>query len=171
VSEGGVRTYTQVKRQLSVDEQWTAPKLVANGVIKAFGTQLRNQPTARCEFYSTLSASHLQDLTECAVLADSLQEFEDVFAGAEDKKKSCGDVDGGGVGVHPTDNYLVRDVRRGCACHAGGAFLAEGSSGRTGQTGQSGASGQAPIRSCSARPEPWGTGLPAAGQIKARTVQ
>ncbi|MFD0274637.1 NACHT domain-containing protein [Kitasatospora sp. NPDC127111] len=87
-SEDGTRTFTQVKRQLAGDEQWTVSKLVANGVIKAFGTQLRNEPTARCEFRSTLSASHLQDFTESAVLASSLQEFEEVFAGAKEKNDS-----------------------------------------------------------------------------------
>ncbi|WP_042401356.1 NACHT domain-containing protein [Streptacidiphilus carbonis] len=92
--DNGARVYTQVKRQLSTDDHWSVSKLVANGVLKAFGEQLRDDPAAECEFYSTLSASHLQELTESAVLAKDLQEFESVFAKAEDKKaswdKTCG---------------------------------------------------------------------------------
>ncbi|MFB7122984.1 NACHT domain-containing protein [Kitasatospora sp. NPDC056273] len=84
----GSRTYAQVKRQLDGDEQWTLAKLVGRGIIKDFGRQLKIASTAKCEFYSTLSASHLQDLTESARMAGDLQDFEGVFAAAKEKKQS-----------------------------------------------------------------------------------
>ncbi|GAA1992844.1 hypothetical protein [Kitasatospora viridis] len=90
----GSRTYTQVKRQLAGDEQWTTATLVAKGIIKDFGKRIEAESTARCEFCSTLSASHLQELSDSARMAGNLKEFEDVFAAAEDKKKSWNRIRG-----------------------------------------------------------------------------
>jgi hypothetical protein len=90
--EDGSHTYTQVKRQQSVDDEWTVATLVARGVIPAFGQRLAEEPAARCEFFSALSASHLQQLSDEARMADSLAEFEAEFAGAADKKKSWGRI-------------------------------------------------------------------------------
>jgi hypothetical protein len=51
-SQDGSRTYTQEKRQQSVDDEWTIGTLVSRGVIQAFGQRLGEEPTARCEFFS-----------------------------------------------------------------------------------------------------------------------
>lgn len=64
-SEDGSRIYTQVKRQQSLDEEWTIGTLVSRGVIPAFGRRLADEPAVRCEFYSALSASHLQQMSDC----------------------------------------------------------------------------------------------------------
>src|SRR5450756_2156128 len=84
----GSRTYTQVKRQQSVDDEWSVGTLVSRGVIPAFGERLAEESAARCEFFSGLSASHLQQLGEDARMADSLSEFEAKFANAAAKKAS-----------------------------------------------------------------------------------
>jgi hypothetical protein len=84
----GSRTYTQVKRQQSVDDEWTVGTLVSRGVIPAFGVRLGKEPAARCEFFSALSASHLQQLSDDARMAGSLDEFEAKFAASVAKKKS-----------------------------------------------------------------------------------
>jgi hypothetical protein len=60
----------------------------SRGVLTAFGERLGQEPSARCEFFSALSASHLQDLTESAPMAADLAEFEARFAGAKDKRAS-----------------------------------------------------------------------------------
>src|SRR6266851_937303 len=85
---GGSRIYTQVKRQQAPDAEWKIGTLVSRGVLTAFGIRLGEEPAARCEFFSTLSASHLQDLTESARMASDLAEFEAQFAAAEGKKAS-----------------------------------------------------------------------------------
>jgi hypothetical protein len=82
------RTYTQVKRQQAPDKEWTIGTLVSRGVLTAFGERLGQEPSARCEFFSALSASHLQDLTESALMATDLAEFEARFAAAKDKRTS-----------------------------------------------------------------------------------
>jgi len=84
----GSRTYTQVKRQQSVDQEWTIGTLVSRGVIPAFGGRLGEDPAARCEFFSALSASHLHQLSEDARMAASLAEFETRFVAARNKKES-----------------------------------------------------------------------------------
>ena len=84
----GSRIYTQVKRQQSVDDEWSVGTLVSRGVIPAFGERLGEEPTAHCEFFSALSASHLQQLSDDARMADSLSEFEAEFAKAAAKKTS-----------------------------------------------------------------------------------
>ena len=84
----GSRTYTQVKRQQSLDEEWTIRTLVSRGVIPAFGQRLAEEPDARCEFFSALSASHLQQLSDDARTAGSLEEFEETFVAARNKKAS-----------------------------------------------------------------------------------
>jgi hypothetical protein len=84
----GSRTYTQVKRQQAPDKEWTIGTLVSRGVLIAFGERLGQEPSARCEFFSTLSASHLQDLTESAPMATDLAEFEARFAMSRDKRAS-----------------------------------------------------------------------------------
>lgn len=84
----GSRTYTQVKRQQAPDKEWTIGTLVSRGVLTAFGERLGQEPSARCEFFSALSASHLQDLTESAPMAADLAEFEASFAAARDKRAS-----------------------------------------------------------------------------------
>jgi hypothetical protein len=84
----GSRTYTQVKRQQSVDEEWTIGTLVSRGVLPAFGLRLGEEPAARCEFFSALSASHLQQMAEDARMAKDLAEFEAQFVAAKEKKKS-----------------------------------------------------------------------------------
>jgi hypothetical protein len=84
----GSRAYTQVKRQLAPDKEWTIGTLVSRGVLTAFGERLGQEPSARCEFFSALSASHLQDLTESAPMAADLAEFEARFAAAKDKRAS-----------------------------------------------------------------------------------
>ena len=71
-SASGSRTYTQVKRQQSIDEEWTIKTLISRGVIPAFGRRLAEEPDARCEFFSALSASHLQQLSDDARTAGSL---------------------------------------------------------------------------------------------------
>lgn len=86
--EDGTRVYAQVKRQQAPDQEWKIGTLVARGVLPAFGDRLREEPSARCEFLSTLSASHLQDLTESALLAEDLSEFETRLAAAADKAAS-----------------------------------------------------------------------------------
>src|ERR1700743_2448172 len=50
----GSRTYTQVKRQQSVDKEWTIGTLVSRKVIGAFGQKLGEDSAARCEFFSAL---------------------------------------------------------------------------------------------------------------------
>ena len=87
-SASGSRTYTQVKRQQSLDEEWTIKTLISRGVIPAFGRRLAEEPDARCEFFSALSASHLQQLSDDARTAGSLQEFEETFVAARNKKAS-----------------------------------------------------------------------------------
>jgi hypothetical protein len=82
----GSRTYTQVKRQQSVDDEWTVGTLVSRGVIPAFGVRLGKEPAARCEFFSALSALHLQQLSDDARMAGSLDEFEAKFAASVAKK-------------------------------------------------------------------------------------
>ena len=84
----GSRVYTQVKRQQSVDEEWSVGTLVSRGVIPAFGQRLGKDPAARCEFFSALSASHLQQMSEDARMADSLAEFETQFVTAKNKRES-----------------------------------------------------------------------------------
>jgi hypothetical protein len=84
----GSRTYTQVKRQQSVDEGWAIGTLVSRRVIPAFGRKLAEDPTSRCEFFSALSASHLLQISDDARQAASLDEFEAVFVAAEKKKAS-----------------------------------------------------------------------------------
>ncbi len=68
-------------------KEWTIGTLVSRGVLTAFGERLGQEPSARCEFFSALSASHLQDLTESAPMAADLAEFEATFAAA-DKRAS-----------------------------------------------------------------------------------
>ncbi len=84
----GSRTYTQVKRQQAPDKEWTIGTLVSRGVLTDFGERLGQEPSARCEFFSALSASHLQDLTESAPMATDLAEFEARFAAAAGKRAS-----------------------------------------------------------------------------------
>jgi hypothetical protein len=84
----GSRTYTQVKRQQAPDKEWTIATLVSRGVLAAFGERLGQEPSARCEFFSTLSASHLQELAESAPMATDLAEFEARLAVARDKRAS-----------------------------------------------------------------------------------
>jgi hypothetical protein len=86
----GSRTYTQVKRQQSVDEEWTIGTLVSRKVIPAFGQRLGEDPAARCEFFSALSASHLQQMSEDARMAADLAEFEKRFVTSKGKKESWG---------------------------------------------------------------------------------
>ena len=86
--ENGSRTYAQVKRQHSLDRDWTIKQLVSRKVLTAFGQRLGEEPTARCEFLSMLSASHLQQLSEDARLSNSLDEFETTFVHAKDKNDS-----------------------------------------------------------------------------------
>lgn len=88
----GSRTYTQVKRQQAPDKEWTIGALVSRGVLTAFGERLGQELSARCEFFSALSASHLQELTESAVMAADLAEFETRFAAAKDKRTSWDEV-------------------------------------------------------------------------------
>jgi hypothetical protein len=87
-SQDGSRTYTQVKRQQSVDDEWTIGTLVSRKVIQAFGSRLGEYPAARCEFFSALSASHLQQLSDDARMSASLDEFETIFAASIDKNRS-----------------------------------------------------------------------------------
>jgi hypothetical protein len=84
----GSRVYTQVKRQQSVDDEWTIGTLVSRGVIPAFGQRLGEDPAAHCEFFSALSASHLLQMSEDARMAASLVEFETQFVAAKSKKES-----------------------------------------------------------------------------------
>ena len=70
------------------DDEWTVGTLVSRGVIPAFGGRLGEDPAARCEFFSALSASHLQQMSEDARMAASLAEFETQFAEAANKKES-----------------------------------------------------------------------------------
>jgi hypothetical protein len=86
--EDGSHTYTQVKRQQAIDDEWSVGTLVSRGVIRAFGERLGEDPAARCEFFSALSASHLQQMGEDAWMAASLDEFEAEFAKSEAKKAS-----------------------------------------------------------------------------------
>ena len=88
----GSRTYTQVKRQQAPDQGWSIRTLVSRGVLTAFGDRLRDEPAARCEFFSTLSASHLQELTESAPMAADLNEFETRYAAAQDKRASWDEI-------------------------------------------------------------------------------
>src|SRR5258708_22856927 len=75
----GSRQYSQVKRQLFADTEWRIADLVSRGILGSFGRQLGADERATCAFYSTLSASHLQELTESARAATSLAEFEAEF--------------------------------------------------------------------------------------------
>jgi hypothetical protein len=84
----GSRTYTQVKRQQVLDEEWAIGTLVSRGVIPAFGQRLGEDPAARCEFFSALSASHLQQMSEDARMAADLAEFETRYVAAKNKKES-----------------------------------------------------------------------------------
>ena len=88
----GSRTYTQVKRQQAPDQGWSIRTLVSRGVLTAFGDRLRDEPAARCEFFSALSASHLQELTESAPMAADLNEFEIQYAAAKDKRASWDEI-------------------------------------------------------------------------------
>lgn len=88
----GSRTYTQVKRQQAPDREWAIGTLVSRGVLTAFGERLGQEPSARCEFFSTLSASHLQELAESAPMATDLKEFETQFAVASNKRASWGEL-------------------------------------------------------------------------------
>jgi hypothetical protein len=97
--EDGSRTYTQVKRQQSVDDEWSVGTLVSRGVLPAFGERLAEEPAARCEFFSALSASHLLQLSEDARMADSLSEFEAEFARSEAKKASWEKIRGAWPGA------------------------------------------------------------------------
>ena len=101
----GSRTYAQVKRQQAPDREWTVGTLVSRGVLPAFGERLREEPSARCEFFSTLSASHLQDLTENAPLARDLDEFETLFAAAQDKQASWQEILSAWPGVTPEEAW------------------------------------------------------------------
>jgi hypothetical protein len=100
------RTYTQVKRQRAPDKEWTVGTLVSRGVLTSFGERLGADPTARCEFFSTLSASHLQDLTENATMAADLREFETQFAVAKDKQESWGEIQRAWPGITPEQAWL-----------------------------------------------------------------
>jgi hypothetical protein len=51
------RTYTQVKWQRLVHDEWTIGTLLSRKMIQAFGAKLGEDPAARCEFFSALSAS------------------------------------------------------------------------------------------------------------------
>ena len=97
--EDGSHTYTQVKRQQSVDDEWSVGTLVSRGVLPAFGERLAEEPAARCEFFSALSASHLLQLSEDARMADSLSEFEAEFARSEAKKASWEKIRGAWPGA------------------------------------------------------------------------
>jgi hypothetical protein len=108
------RTYTQVKRQQSVDDEWTVGTLISRGVIPAFGERLRQEPDAHCEFFSALSASHLQQLSDDARMAGSLEEFEREFAGAEAKKRSWEKIRGAWPGTTAEEAWqLLRRVTAG----------------------------------------------------------
>jgi hypothetical protein len=112
--EDGSRTYTQVKRQQSVDDEWSVGTLVSRGVIPAFGQRLGEEPAARCEFFSALSASHLQQLSDDARMAGSLDEFEKEFAGSEAKKKSWDKLCGAWPGITAEEAWQrLRQVAAG----------------------------------------------------------
>jgi hypothetical protein len=83
------RTYAQVKRQQSPDDQWKIGTLASRGVLGNFATKLRSDSTAVCEFVSTLSATHLQDLIESAIRTEKVAEFENYFI--EGTKKASWD--------------------------------------------------------------------------------
>ena len=97
----GSRTYTQVKRQQAPDREWTIGRLVSRGVLTAFGDRLGQEPSARCEFFSTLSASHLQELAESAPMATDLQEFEAQFAAVGNKRASWDELCRAWPGITP----------------------------------------------------------------------
>ncbi|HET6187417.1 MAG TPA: hypothetical protein VFE59_10490 [Trebonia sp.] len=109
-SASGSRTYTQVKRQQSLDEEWTIKTLVSRGVIPAFGRRLAEEPDAHCEFFSALSASHLQQLSDDARTAGSLQEFEKTFVAARNKKASWDELRGAWKDATPEQAW--RRLRR-----------------------------------------------------------
>jgi len=84
----GSKEYTQVKRQLSADAEWKIGTLISRGVLGDFGRLLGTDPRATCNFSSTLSASHLQELTESARAAKDPAEFESKLLGSAEKKAS-----------------------------------------------------------------------------------
>lgn len=79
------RTYAQVKRQQAPDREWDIATLASREVLMNFAVKLRADPQAKCEFISTLSATHLQDLVESARHADSATEFETHFVKGDKK--------------------------------------------------------------------------------------
>ena len=88
----GSREYTQVKRQLSADTEWKIGALISRGILGDFGRLLAADASATCNFSSTLSASHLQELTESARAAKDRTEFETKLVGAPGKTASWREV-------------------------------------------------------------------------------
>ena len=81
----GCVEYHQVKRQKSQGE-WTVAALRDAGVLVTFEARLRD-PSARCVFVSTQSASVFRDLTEYARKAASYAEFEADYLKADARRK------------------------------------------------------------------------------------
>lgn len=112
-STSGSRRYTQVKRQQAPDREWAIKTLISRGVIPAFGRRLDEEPDAHCEFFSALSASHLQQLSDDARMAGSLQEFEETFVAAKNKKASWDELQGAWKGTPEQAWQWLRRVSAG----------------------------------------------------------
>lgn len=89
----GSKKYTQIKRQHSFDQDWTIARLAARSksdrsILGDIGERLQADAGARCEFFSTLSASHLQNLIASAALSNDLREFEEEVVGGKGMQKS-----------------------------------------------------------------------------------
>jgi hypothetical protein len=115
--EDGTRQYTQVKRQLARDTSWSVSQLSrlqpsGRSVLEDFRARLVAEPGAECVFASTVSATHLQDLTESARLAADFQEFDEELVISEPKRKSLDAVCAAWGGVGRQEAWeLLRRVR------------------------------------------------------------
>ena len=104
--EDGSKEYTQVKRQLSTDAEWRINTLISRGILGDFGGLLAADACATCNFTSTLSASHLQELTEAARAAKDRAEFETTLLGSVEKKESWRAVQSAWPGVAADESFL-----------------------------------------------------------------
>lgn len=102
----GSKEYTQVKRQHSADTDWKIGTLISRGILGDFGQLLAAEPNATCNFSSTLSASHLQELTESARAARDRAEFEAKLLGSAEKRASWTAVQNAWSTVSADESFL-----------------------------------------------------------------
>jgi hypothetical protein len=85
----GSTEYHQVKRQITAEGRWTLGTLNTRGVLGFFLDKLRSS-SAKCVFVSTHSAFEIEELTQRARDAKTLDEFLRHFQTSEDIRSAFG---------------------------------------------------------------------------------